>query len=107
MDFSCCEKLDASLFQQAIDILQSETLVAVRVGVDPMYAILIQDASGPVRFLTTVTPLLAPGAPAPGTPVTQFSTAGQFILGYDPAPGTGKIENIISNVIVLTPLPRL
>jgi hypothetical protein len=67
-----------------------------------MYAILIKDADGTVRFSTTGTP-----HPAPGTIITQFYNASQVILLTDPAPATGKMENIISNVIVLTPLTRL
>ena len=102
MDFSCCEKLHASILQQAIEILQGGTLVAVRVGVAPRYAILIKDANGTVRFSTTETP-----PPSPGPSTTRFWNDSRAILHTNPAPNTGKIENIIAHVIVLIPLTRL
>jgi hypothetical protein len=99
--YSGCEKLRASHFQQAIELLQAGTLVAIRVGVAPMYAILIKDANGAIRFSTRGMP-----PPTSGNHFTQFLHVGLAILATDPQPTTGKIAKINSNIIVLNPLTR-
>jgi hypothetical protein len=67
-----------------------------------MYAILIKDADGAIRFLTRGMP-----PSISGNHFTQFLHAGQAILATDPQPTTGKIAKINSNIIVLIPLTRL
>jgi hypothetical protein len=89
--YSGCEKLHASHFQQTIELLQAGTLVAVRVGVAPMYAILIKDANGAIRFSTRAMP-----PPISGNHFTQFLHAGQAILATDPQLATGKMTKINS-----------
>jgi hypothetical protein len=94
--YSGCEKLHASHFQQTIELLQAGTLVAARVGVAPIYAILIKDTNGAICFSTRGMP-----PPISGNHFTQFLHAGQAILVTDPQPTTIKIAKINSNIIVL------
>jgi hypothetical protein len=84
--FSTCQKLHASLLDEAVQLLKDETLVAVRVGVDPKFAILIKDANGTVRS----TILKVSNTQENSSEVDKFMEASRTILNGDPDPTSGK-----------------
>jgi hypothetical protein len=86
-ELSGCQKLHASKLQETIEILQNATeRVAIRVGVDPMFAILINDANGNIRFSALGVTVLPNQSE-----IARFNQASQAILATDPNPTTGKI----------------
>jgi hypothetical protein len=97
-DFPRCEKQHASLLDQAVQLLDAGTLIAVRVGVDPMYAILIKDGDGTLRLKTEGVAL-----PPNLSEIERFLHASRVILATDPDPDTGKTPKMHSNFIVLNP----
>jgi hypothetical protein len=84
--FSACQKLHASLLDEAVHILKNETLVAVRVGVDPNFAILIKDANGTIRS----TLVKDSNTQEESSDVEKFMEASRTILNGDPDPTSGK-----------------
>jgi hypothetical protein len=101
-EFSCCQKMHASKLTEAIQVLQAGAgRVAVRVGVKPMFAILIKDADGVIRFSARGVTLLSDLAE-----IAQFYQASQAILETDPSPTTGMIPTTNSNTTILTLLTR-
>lgn len=55
-DFPSCQRLHESLLNVAVQALEDSVLVAVRVGSDSQFAILIKDADGKVRFCASTPP---------------------------------------------------
>jgi hypothetical protein len=91
--FSACQKLHASLLEEAVQILKDETLVAVRVGVDPRFAILIKDADGTIRS----TIVKDSNTREESSDVDEFMEASRTILNGDPDPTSGKHFKLSEN----------
>jgi hypothetical protein len=85
-----CQRIHASKLDEAMHVFRSRTLVAVRVGVQPNFAIIIKDADGTNRRTIDVTPGLASGFP-PGTgdAITDFLNMARVILLTDPDQNAG------------------
>jgi hypothetical protein len=75
-----------SLLDEAVQVLKDETLVAVRVGVNPKFAILIKDANGTLRS----TIVNAFDTQEKNTDVDKFVEASRTILNGDPDPTSGE-----------------
>jgi hypothetical protein len=84
--FSACRKLHASLLDEAVQILKDETLVAVRIGVDRKFAILIKDADGTLRSKIVD----GSNTQENSSDINGFMEASRTILNGDPDPTSGK-----------------
>jgi hypothetical protein len=84
--FSACKKLHASLLDKAVQILREETLIAVRIGVDPKFAILIKDADGTLRSKIVD----GSNTQENSSDINGFMEASRTILNRDPDPTSGK-----------------
>jgi hypothetical protein len=69
-----------------VQILKDETLVAVRVGVDLKFAILIKDADGTMRS----TIVKDSNTQEESSDIENFMEASRTILNGDPDPTSGK-----------------
>jgi hypothetical protein len=69
-----------------VQILKEEILVAVRVGVDPNFAMLIKDANGTIR--STIMTVF--NTEEKSSNVNTFMEASRTILNGDPDPTSGK-----------------
>ncbi|KAF1958483.1 hypothetical protein CC80DRAFT_546714 [Byssothecium circinans] len=82
--FPGCKKLHESLLNEAVQELHDGTRVAVRVGVEPYYAIFIKDANGGVRGS-----IHNGENTGSGIDLEEFLRASNHILHRDPNPTTG------------------
>ena len=89
--FDSCQKLHASLLEEAVQVLQDETQIAVRVGVDSECAVLIKDADGGIRSSTTEELSSEASTQSASNEVTTFLEASRKILDADLDKTTGKV----------------
>jgi hypothetical protein len=100
--FPSSQRLDESLLEQAVQILENGVLVVVSVGSYEQFAILIKDANGSVRCCAgTREPMLRWRLEE-----TDFLQEGRDILESHADRTAGKASPTITPVMVLT-LPRL
>lgn len=87
-----CKRLHASWLDEAVRILRTQTLVAVRVGVKPNFAIIIRDANGVIRRTFDITASMTNRLPPPtGNDITDFLAVARLILLTDPDQDKGKM----------------
>lgn len=86
-----CTRLHTNWLDIAIDLFQSSTSVAVRVGVKPNFAIIIKDANGIIRGTTRITPgVQSLRLPLTNNEATDLLNVARIILQTDPNQDKGK-----------------
>lgn len=90
--FSSCSRLHASLLGEAIQMLDNQGSVVVRVGVGPEAAIIVKDGDGTIRSSVKRANRIVPSRFNCTNNYARFSREAARILSADKNTASGKIS---------------